>query len=127
MIRRPPRSTLFPYTPLFRSQAMRLRHPGATLGSRLTPAAGGPSMAYVTDNELGPGGHYETPASWRKDFVAFLGGVELLIHDAMYTPEELEEHRGWGHSTFEEAVALAGEAGGKRLRSGERRGGKEWR
>src|SRR5256714_13534119 len=33
----------------------------------------------------------------------------------MYTPEELEEHRGWGHSTFEEAVALAGEAGVKRL------------
>src|SRR5437773_988352 len=99
----------------FRVQAMRLRHPGTTLGYRLTPAAGGPSMAYVTDNELGPGGHYETAASWRKDFVAFLGGVELLIHDAMYTPEELEEHRGWGHSTFEEAVALAGDAGVKRL------------
>jgi len=96
----------------FRVQAIRLRHPGTTLGYRLTPA---PSMAYVTDNELGPGGHYETPASWRKDFVAFLKGVELLIHDAMYTPEELEEHRGWGHSTFEEAVALAGDAGVKRL------------
>ena len=52
----------------FRVQAMRLRHPGTTLGYRLTPAAGGPSMAYVTDNELGPGGHYETAASWRKDF-----------------------------------------------------------
>jgi len=99
----------------FRVQAIRLRHPGTTLGYRLTPAAGGPGMAYVTDNELGPGGHYETPASWRKDFVAFLRGAELLIHDAMYTPEELEEHRGWGHSTFEEAVALAGEAGVKRL------------
>src|SRR3989449_11225460 len=72
-------------------------------------------MAYVTANELGPGGNYETAASWRKDFVAFLEGVELLIHDAMYTPEELEEHRGGGHSTFEEAVALAGDAGGKRL------------
>jgi phosphoribosyl 1,2-cyclic phosphodiesterase len=99
----------------FRVQAMRLRHPGTTLGYRLTPAAGGPSMAYVTDNELGPGGHYQTPASWRKDLVAFLVGVELLIHDAMYTPEELEEHRGWGHSTFEEAVALAGDAGVRRL------------
>src|SRR5690349_11344867 len=99
----------------FRVRAMRLRHPGTTLGYRLTPAAGGASMAYVTDNELGPGGHYGTPASWRKDFVMFLHGVELLIHDAMYTPQELEEHRGWGHSTFEEAVALAGEAGVKRL------------
>ncbi len=99
----------------FRVQAMQLRHPGTTLGYRLTPAAGGASIAYVTDNELGPGGHYGTPPSWRKDFATFLHGVELLIHDAMYTPEELEEHRGWGHSTYEEAVALAGEAGVKRL------------
>src|SRR5438034_1360501 len=98
----------------FRVRAMRLRHPGTTLGYRLTPAAGGASMAYVTDNELGSGGHYDTPASWRKDLVAFLAHVELLIHDAMYTPEELEAHRGWGHSTFEEAVALAAEAGVRR-------------
>jgi len=38
-----------------------------------------------------------------------------LIHDAMYTPGELEEHRGWGHSTYEEAVTLAQDAGVKRL------------
>src|SRR2546422_10321691 len=31
------------------------------------------------------------------------------------TPPELEEHRGWGHSTFEEAVTLAAEAGVRRL------------
>src|SRR5207249_7521969 len=98
---------------------------GTTLGYRRTPAAGGASMAYVTDNELGSGGHYDTPASWRNDFVAFLANTELLIHDAMYTPQELEEHRGWGHSTFEEAVTLAADAGVRRLvRSEERRVGK---
>jgi phosphoribosyl 1,2-cyclic phosphodiesterase len=99
----------------FRVRAMKLRHPGTTLGYRLMPRPGGAGMAYLTDNELGPGGHYHTAPSWRKELIAFLQGVELLIHDAMYTPEELEEHRGWGHSTFEEAVALAGEAGVKRL------------
>ncbi len=99
----------------FRVRATKLRHPGTTLGYRLTPSGGGPSMAYVTDNELGPGGRYDTPGTWRKDLTAFLAGVELLIHDAMYTPRELEEHRGWGHSTFEEAVALAADAGAKRL------------
>jgi phosphoribosyl 1,2-cyclic phosphodiesterase len=99
----------------FRVGAMRLRHPGTTLGFRLTPLAGGPSMAYVTDNELGTGGNYDTPPSWRKDFTRFLAGVELLIHDAMYTPQELDAHRGWGHSTFVEAVALAAEAGARRL------------
>lgn len=99
----------------FRVRAMRLRHPGTTLGFRLTPVAGGPSLAYVTDNELGPGGHYDLPSTWRKDLVAFLANVKLLIHDAMYTPPELEQHRGWGHSTFEEAVALAADAGVERL------------
>jgi len=99
----------------FRVRAMKLRHPGTTLGYRLTPTAGGSSMAYVTDNELGPGGHYDMPASWRQDFVTFLADTDLLIHDAMYTPEELAQHRGWGHSTFAEAVALAAEAGVKRL------------
>jgi phosphoribosyl 1,2-cyclic phosphodiesterase len=99
----------------FSVRSFRLRHPGTTLGYRLTPSAGGPSMAYVTDNELGPGGTYRTAPTWRDDFVTFLKGVELLIHDAMYTPAELESHRGWGHSTFEEAVAVAADAGVDRL------------
>lgn len=99
----------------FRVRTTKLRHPGLTLGFRLTPAKGGPSLAYVTDNELGPGGHYDVPVTWRRDFVAFLQGVELLIHDAMYTPKELDEHRGWGHSTYEEAVTLAQDAGAAKL------------
>src|SRR6266487_6337607 len=39
MIRRPPRSTLFPYTTLFRTRVRRseLRHPGAALRPRRTP------------------------------------------------------------------------------------------
>ena len=101
----------------FRVRTTKLRHPGTTLGFRLTPAkgGGGSSMAYVTDNELGPGGQYDVAKSWRRDFVAFLKDVDLLIHDAMYTPAELEQHRGWGHSTYEEAVNLAQDAGAKKL------------
>ena len=99
----------------FRVRTTKLRHPGTTLGFRLTPAKGGPSMAYVTDNELGTGGQYEVSKNWRRDFVGFLSGVDLLIHDAMYTPKELEQHRGWGHSTYEEAVSLAHEASAKKL------------
>ncbi len=95
----------------FRVEAMRLRHPGNTLGYRLTPVEGGASMAYVTDNELGSGGEYEVGPGWRSELVEFLEGVEVLIHDAMYTPDDLEQHRGWGHSSYSEAVALAGDAG----------------
>ena len=99
----------------FAVQAIRLRHPGTTLGFRLTPRDGGASMAYVTDNELGSGGDYGVGPDWRREFVRFLTGVDLLIHDAMFTPDEVERHRGWGHSSNLEAVALAGEVGAKRL------------
>ena len=70
---------------------------------------------YVTDDELGPAGDYDVGANWRKRFVDFIGGCDLLIHDAMYTPAELEAHRGWGHSNYEEAVAVAADARAKRL------------
>src|SRR5690348_18225433 len=40
MIRRPPRSTLFPYTTLFRSRGAEVRHRG------LVPVAGGLSRAH---------------------------------------------------------------------------------
>jgi ribonuclease BN (tRNA processing enzyme) len=99
----------------FAIRAMQVRHPGTTLGFRLTPADGGTSFVYVPDNELGSGGDYDLPASWRSDFVEFLRDAEVLVHDAMYTPDELEDHRGWGHSSYMEAVQLAVEADVKQL------------
>jgi phosphoribosyl 1,2-cyclic phosphodiesterase len=99
----------------FLVRAIRLRHPGTTLGYRLTPRDGGASLAYVTDNELGAGGDYDLPPTWRQDFVQFLAGTDVMIHDAMYTPAQLEQHRGWGHSTYEEALAVAAEAGVRQL------------
>ncbi len=99
----------------FAVRAMRLRHQGLTLGYRLTPRTGGASLAYVTDNELGTGGDYDLPPTWRRDFVQFLAGTDVVIHDAMYTPAQLEQHRGWGHSTYEEALAVGAEAGVRQL------------
>lgn len=94
---------------------MRVRHPGHTLGLRLQPTEGGPSLAYVTDNEVGPGGNYEVGSDWRDRFIKFLDGVDTLIHDSMYTEEEVKKYSGWGHSSFVEAVDVAAEAGAKRL------------
>jgi ribonuclease BN (tRNA processing enzyme) len=99
----------------FAVRAVRLRHQGLTLGYRLTPRSGGASLAYVTDNELGTGGDYDLPPTWRRDFVQFLAGTDVVIHDAMYTPAQLEQHRGWGHSTYEEALTVAAEAGVRQL------------
>lgn len=99
----------------FRVESCRLRHPGMTLAYRLTPQEGGASMAYVTDNELGPGGSYDVPADWRRQLKRFLDGVELLVHDGMYSDQLAEARAGWGHSTPGQAVELAAECGARRL------------
>jgi phosphoribosyl 1,2-cyclic phosphodiesterase len=99
----------------YRVRTFRLRHSGTTLGYRLTPAAGGCTFAYVTDNELGPGGSYPVTNDWRRRLTGFLEGVDTLIHDAMYAEQIIDARRGWGHSTPREAVDLAAEAGCRRL------------
>jgi len=42
-------------------------------------------------------------------------GADLLVHDAQYTAEELLKRRGWGHSSFDQAMQLAEMAGVKSL------------
>ncbi len=95
--------------------AFRLRHPGTTLGFRLVPRGGGREIAYVTDNELGPGGVYPLAEDWRTRLVTFLEGTDTLIHDAMYSEKIIEARAGWGHSTPRQAVDLAAEARCRRL------------
>lgn len=99
----------------YRVCTFRLRHPGTTLGYRLAPATGGREVAYLTDNELGPGGTYEVPHDWRARLVQFVQGVDTLIHDAMYLDPIIQARAGWGHSTPRQAVDLAGEAKCARL------------
>lgn len=99
----------------FQICGFRLRHPGTTLGYRLVPSSGGREVAYVTDNELGPGGSYEVPPDWRTQLVEFVGGADTLIHDAMYLDQIIQARAGWGHSTPRQAVDLAREGRCRRL------------
>lgn len=48
-------------------------------------------------------------------FQEFCGGTDILVHDAQYTPEEYHTRSGWGHSTWEQAAALAARVGAKQL------------
>jgi phosphoribosyl 1,2-cyclic phosphodiesterase len=82
---------------------MRLNHPQGGLAFRFRE--GKHTMVFITDNELGAARGKRIP-----EFVEFVRGCDLLIHDAQYLPEEISERRGWGHSTYEEVVALAAEA-----------------
>lgn len=95
--------------------AFHVRHPGGALGYRFEPPGGGAAVVYISDSELGDGASYDDRADWRDRCVDFVRGAEVLIHDATYTAAEYERHRGWGHSSFEDAVALAHDAGVRRL------------
>jgi ribonuclease BN (tRNA processing enzyme) len=99
----------------FKVCSFRLRHPGTTLGYRLIPHSGGKEIAYVTDNELGPGGTYEVTDDWRSRMIAFVAGADTLIHDAMYLDQIIQARAGWGHSTPRQAVDLAREGRCRRL------------
>jgi phosphoribosyl 1,2-cyclic phosphodiesterase len=99
----------------FQICAFRLRHPGTTLGYRLVPSNRGREIAYVTDNELGPGGNYEVSDDWRERMVEFIWGADTLIHDAMYLDQIIQARAGWGHSTPRQAVDLAREGQCRRL------------
>lgn len=91
-----------------------VRHPGGALGYRLTTGESG-ALVYISDNEIRPGGTYDTPAGWRDDLVAFCSGASALVHDAMFTETDYAPHAGWGHSTCADAVDLALDADVDRL------------
>lgn len=84
-------------------------HVGNTLGFRL--AWNGLSVAYLSDHQQPLDGSYSMTRGARE----LVEGVDLLIHDAQYTPPEFELKRTWGHCTMEYAVWLAANAGAKRL------------
>jgi CheY-like chemotaxis protein/phosphoribosyl 1,2-cyclic phosphodiesterase len=102
-----------------------LNHPALALGYRV--AVGGVAMVYSVDHEphapfpcggassAGPAAGTHPVHAEDRRHVGFLGGADLVIHDAQYTIEEYPQKVGWGHSTAEWAVDYAITAGAKRL------------
>lgn len=87
-----------------------LSHPNGGVGYSFEEA--GRRLVFLTDNELGyvhPGGR---PAA---EYARFAAGADVLLHDAEFTAAEYGERQGWGHSVWEEALALALDAGVGRL------------
>jgi len=96
--------------------AFAVQHPGGALGYRLSAAdSAGSSFVYISDNELGSSDLYPVRDGWRQRLTEFVRGAKLLVHDATYTTDEYQQRRGWGHSTYEDAVDLALEAGVEEL------------
>jgi phosphoribosyl 1,2-cyclic phosphodiesterase len=81
-------------------------HPGGAYSYRVHDSSG-KVVVFCTDIEHGE--HIDPR------IVDFARGADILIHEGQYTPEELATHRGWGHSSWEQAVQVAEEAKVQRL------------
>jgi phosphoribosyl 1,2-cyclic phosphodiesterase len=91
------RLTVHPFT---------LNHPQGALGYRME--FDNTVVVYATDYEHG---HPKLDSVLRDHSQS----ADALIIDAQYTPEEHQQRRGWGHSTWLEATRVAREAGVRRL------------
>ncbi len=85
-----------------------LNHPGGATGYRIDYK--GCSFACVTDTE-------HTPDKPDEGILDLIDGVDLFVYDCSLTDEELPEFRGYGHSTFEEAMRLCSRAKAGGLRA----------
>jgi phosphoribosyl 1,2-cyclic phosphodiesterase len=83
-----------------------LHHPNGATGYRIESPDR--SIVYASDHEHGD-------PSTDAGLLQHARDADILIYDAQYTPEEYEHHRGWGHSTWREAVHLARAANVKQL------------
>ncbi len=107
-----------------------VHHPGSTYGYTIETC--GKRIVYASDNELA---FIDQSIDDRKQefdereqrmledmrreersrALEFMQGVDILIHDAQYTPEDYQKKRGWGHSCYIDTVNCAIDAGVKSL------------
>ena len=84
-------------------------HPLYTVGLRLESEH--KTFIFITDNEL----KAKNPLTTWDQFVSFCRDADYLVHDAQFTEKEYPKRLGWGHSTFEQVLALAHDAGVKNV------------
>lgn len=107
-------------------QRFYVHHPGSTYGYRIR--VGHRTVVYASDNELGfldgsidqRKAEFDEPeqrlleqmkAEERRRALEAMQGVDILIHDAQYTPADYQRKRGWGHSCYVDTVQAAMDAG----------------
>jgi len=81
-------------------------HCGTTVGYRIEWH--GASMAYISD--------HQAPADMdtvAESVLELCDGVDVVVHDAQYTPAEFAAKAKWGHSTPAYAVTVARRAGAR--------------
>ncbi len=83
-----------------------LDHPQGCVGYRIMQ--NGKVLSYCTDVEHG--------ADWSDRNIGLLAkDADFLIIDSQFTPEELSDHQGWGHSSWKQAVQSGIAAGARKI------------
>jgi phosphoribosyl 1,2-cyclic phosphodiesterase len=90
-----------------RVETMLANHPNVTLMFKFHLPSG--VVVYATDNELEKrtASGIDPMAGNRERMIEFFRGADVLIHDAQYNEAEYKIKRGWGHSTWNEALDIA--------------------
>ena len=90
--------------------SIRTNHPLETHAFKLSE--GGKTFVFMTDNELDNPDIAIVPY---EELLNFVKNSDVLVHDAQYTKEEIEQYKGWGHSSWQETVSFAKKGNVKRL------------
>ncbi len=92
-----------------------LNHPGLAIGFRVERE--GKSIVYLTDHEpyWRVAGESDHSRKLDGEIDSFVAGADLYIREGQYTEEEYVSRRGWGHSTWRDALDSAHAAGVRRL------------
>lgn len=100
-----------------------LNHPVTDLGYRIE--CNGKSLFFTGDHEPwqniyapeddGYAGYQAMIEQRQAELDAAIGPVDLLIVDTAYAQAEYPQRIGWGHGTFDDAIAMARRVGAKRL------------
>ncbi|MCB1746216.1 MAG: MBL fold metallo-hydrolase [Gammaproteobacteria bacterium] len=110
----------------FEIRHFNVHHPGVTYGYRIRVRD--KTVVYVSDNEVQflKGSIAKRIHEFEEDEhellermvseqrtaeVGAIENVDILIHDAQYTPHDYNKKRGWGHSCYVDTVHLAIDAG----------------
>ena len=92
----------------FTVTALEVPHAGGrTLGYRIADETS--SLAYLSDHRTGDAHDVRVAA------MTLSSGVDVLIHDSQFTPEEQQRFAHYGHSTPDAALDLAERAHARRL------------
>ena len=86
-------------------KTLSLNHHDGCVGYRVE--FGGRSICYITDTT-------HVVGEPDQNIIRFCKDTDLMIYDATYTDEEFPKFWDFGHSTWQEGVRLAKEAGAKR-------------